>query len=164
MKEAIVVLNAVTPGLDNLANLLNLLTDLTLDLGSSADDGRGPEDRVHALAGACLSSVNEIVADLVRLSEQAEPELPSVVLDDALLAAYREATPAGKTAVMRTMRLISEQEDIAKAATIRAETAEKELRSTTQRLDSADREIAFLRSVVELRDGEIANLKAEKAA
>ncbi|MCO5132454.1 MAG: hypothetical protein M9932_18185 [Xanthobacteraceae bacterium] len=164
MREAIVVLNAVTPGLDNLANLLDLLTDLTLDLGSSSDDGRGPEDRVHALAGACSSAVNEILADLVRLSEEAEPELPSVVSDEAILAAYRKAAPEGKAAVIRAMRLIGESEDKAKAATIRAETAEQQLRSATERLDVADRELAFLRSVVEMQEGMIANLQAEKAA
>ncbi|MGB3445193.1 MAG: hypothetical protein WBA48_00665 [Xanthobacteraceae bacterium] len=49
-------------------------------------------------------------------------------------------------------------------AIVRAETAEQQLRAATQRLDVADRELAFLRSVVEMQEGMIANLQAEKAA
>jgi len=145
MREAVLVLDEVTPGLDNLANLLDLLTDLTVDLLGS-DDGRGPEDRVHALALACSSSANAIVTHLVKLAEEAEPNLPAVVSDEVMLAAYREAAPAGKAAVVRVMRLITEYEDKAKAATIRAETAEQQVCSLTRDLDQAHRLIERLRA------------------
>jgi hypothetical protein len=165
MMNVMDVIDAIDPELYKIANLLDLLTDLTFDLPSDGT-GRSPNDRVHTLAMACLSLTNSLMAETEKLTEEARnthkpaPEIS----DDEVRTAYRAASPLAKVLVMNVLRDGVEAEERAKQATTRAETAEQELRSTTQRLDSADREIAFLRSVVEFKDGQIANLEAEKAA
>lgn len=115
MTDGMDVINEIEPGLYQLANMLDLLTDLTLDLGSDGT-GRGPTDRVHALATACLACANSRLSQIEVLTEHA-----------------REAVELSRT--------IDEVEERAELATIRAERAEQSLRNITQELDRAHREI-----------------------
>lgn len=158
------VIDAIDPEIYKIANMLDLLTELTFELGGDGS-GRSLNDRVHTLAEACLSLTNRVMAETDKLLKQARQQHTPApdISDDEIRAAYRLAKPVAKVAVMKILRLTADAEERVKSATVRAEAAEQELRSATQRLDMADREVAFLRGVIELKDGEIANLRAEKA-
>ena len=62
MSNDLDILNAIQPGFYDLTNLLDLLVELTKELNSRHPEGRGLEDRVHALAGACVSVLGEVIA------------------------------------------------------------------------------------------------------
>lgn len=141
------VIDAIDPELYKIANLLDLLTDLTFDLGSDGT-GRSPTDRVHTLATACLSLTNNLMTQTEKLTEEARnTHKPAPEISDGdIRAAWRQAHPLGRVAVMKAIRLTVDSEDRAKAAMTRAETAEQQVCSLTRDLDQAHRLIERLRA------------------
>jgi|APCry1669191515_1035360.scaffolds.fasta_scaffold203086_1 hypothetical protein len=57
----------IEPGLTDLSMLIDLLVEQTKELNGADPEAQKMGDRVHALAGACLLSVNEVFASIDRL-------------------------------------------------------------------------------------------------